>query len=235
MATKNLFILLCISLMFLSNIKSCEAIASKTTGSHIIPIQNKSDISEVYPVVDEIESRVFGQKYLKEDIYKRLDRLDAKVFGSVSQKTLSDRVENLSTAVMGTNNNSDEDDSSTRTSSSSGSFSSDSENYSENSSSTSEDESLNNLLNQLEKKLLNQVYPNDETETRVARLERFLFNDSSSGYSMNERMERIATVVKAQPTNEIYQDAGLLNSNKLANNGLGLATIILMIVAGLLL
>ena len=179
-----------------------------------------------------METKVLGQSYKKEDIYKRLGRLETKIFGSVSKKTLSDRVDDLSKIVTGSNNNSEEDDYSSPRSSS---FSSDNESYSESYSPSSDDESLNNLLNQMEKQLLNQVYPNDTRETRVARLERYLFNNSSDEYSMNERMERLATVIKAQPSNEIYQNAGLLNNNQLAGNGIGLAAIILMIMAGLLL
>ena len=101
----------------------------------------------------------------------------------------------------------------------------------------SDEDSLNNLLNQLEKKLLNQVYPNDTTEVRVSRLEKFIFNSSSDDYSMNERIERLATVIKAQPSNELYQDMGILNNynTQLAGKGLSLAAIILMIIAGIIL
>ena len=52
---------------------------------------------------------------------------------------------------------------------------------------------------------------------------------------MDERIERLATVIKARPSNEIYKDANLLKNSQLASTGLSLATIILMIVAGLLL
>ena len=232
MKTRFLFVFLCIFLLFLINLNTAKAITSKVFESHIIPIQNKVDISEDYPVVDEMETKVLGQSYKKEDIYKRLGRLETKIFSSVSKKTLSDRVDDLSKIVTGSNNNSEEDDYSSPRSSS---FSSDNESYSESYSPSSDDESLNNLLNQMEKQLLNQVYPNDTRETRVARLERYLFNNSSDNYSMNERLERLATVIKAQPTNEIAQDIDLLNNGKLANNGIGLAAIILMIVAGLLL
>jgi len=232
MKTRFLFVFLCIFLLFLINLNTAKAITSKVFESHIIPIQNKVDISEDYPVVDEMETKVLGQSYKKEDIYKRLGRLETKIFSSVSKKTLSDRVDDLSKIVTGSNNNSEEDDYSSPRSSS---FSSDNESYSESYSPSSDDESLNNLLNQMEKQLLNQVYPNDTRETRVARLERYLFNNSSDEYSMNERMERLATVIKAQPSNEIYQNAGLLNNNQLAGNGIGLAAIILMIMAGLLL
>ena len=233
MKTRFLFVFLCIFLLFLINLNTAKAITSKVFESHIIPIQNKVDISEDYPVVDEMETKVLGQSYKKEDIYKRLGRLETKIFSSVSKKTLSDRVDDLSKIVTGSNNNSEEDDYPSPRSSSS--FSSDNESYSESYSPSSDDESLNNLLNQMEKQLLNQVYPNDTRETRVARLERYLFNNSSDEYSMNERMERLATVIKAQPSNEIYQNAGLLNNNQLAGNGIGLAAIILMIMAGLLL
>jgi len=226
MKIKYQSVFLCILFLFLININTVGA-----TTSPIVLVQNKVDISEDYPVVDEIELRILGNSYRKEDIYNRLGRLETKVFGSVSNKNLSDRVDALSRAVIGANNNTEEDDNYSYHSTPESSYS---ESYSE-SSPSSGDASLNNLLNQLEKQLLNQVYPNDTTETRVSRLERFIFNASSDNYSMNERVERLATVIKAQPTNEIYQDVGILNNSQLAGKGLSLAAIILMIVAGLIL
>ena len=231
MKTKYLFIFLCISLSFLADINTVGASISRGFDSNIIPVQNKSDISEDYPTVDKIELRVLGSSYQQEDIYKRLGRLETKLFGTVSKKSLSDRVDDLSKATIGATNNSVEEDDK----SSSPSVSSENNSSSENDSSSSGEESLNNLLNQMEKKLLNQVYPNDTTETRVARLEQYLFKNSSDDYAMDERIKRLATVIKAQPSNEIYKDAGLLNNGQLASTGLSLATIILMIVAGLLL
>ena len=71
MKTRFLFIFLCIFLLFLININTAKAITSKVFESHIIPVQNKVDISEDYPIVDQIETKVLGQSYQKEDIYKK--------------------------------------------------------------------------------------------------------------------------------------------------------------------
>ena len=226
MKTKYLFIFLCIFILFLVNANTVKASVLIDFNAAIIPVQNKTDISEDYPTVDKIELRVLGSSYPREDIYNRLGRLETKLFGTVSKKSLSDRVDDLSKATIGANNNSIEEEDNSASSSKSSS---------ENDSSSSSEESLNNLLNQMEKKLLNQVYPNDTTDTRVARLEQYLFKNSSDNYTMDERIERLATVIKARPSNEIYKDANLLKNSQLASTGLSLATIILMIVAGLLL
>ena len=209
MNTRYLFILLCIPILFLFSIKAAEAIKSP-----LIHVQNKIEALEDYPVVNEMETKILGKSYPNEDISDRLGRLESTLFGTVSEKTLSDRVDDLTRKITGTNNNIEDDDY---------------QSYAP----SSNDESLNNFLNQLEKQLMNQVYPNDTTETRVSRLEKFIFNQSSEDYPMNERLERLSTVVKAQPSNEIYKDMAQLNNSQKIGQGVSLIALILMIIAGL--
>ena len=214
MKIRYLFVFLCISLLFSVNLNTAEASTIKAFASPVIFIQNKNAAEENYPVVNEIETKVLGKNFSAEDIYIRLDRLETSLFGRVSQKSLSDRVDDLSKAVLESNNNPEESDS-------------------ESLESSSNEESLKNLLGQLENKLMDQVYPNDSVETRVSRLENFIFNQSSTDYPMKERIERLATVVNAQPSNEINNDIAQLGNNQIAGQELGLAALILMIVAGL--
>lgn len=215
MNTKCLFILWCVSLFFGIGIQTAKASTEKFTDPHIILVQNKIDLPEDYPVVTQIETKVLGKNYQEEDIYKRLSRIETALFGAVSQKSLSDRVDDLSKAVIGSNNNFEDE-----------------ENYNQSSNSFNDD-SLKNLLNKLEKQIMNQVYPNDTDEARVSRLEQFIFNQSSDDYPMNERIERLATVIKAQPSSEIKKDIALLNNSQMFSQGLSLAALIIMIIAGL--
>lgn len=58
---------------------------------------NKKNISNSsYPIINELENTFFGQVFAEENIYKRLDRLELKLYGQKSTSNLSDRVDNLS-------------------------------------------------------------------------------------------------------------------------------------------
>lgn len=240
MDIRSLFITSIVFALIFCFIKTAHAYTGRDSRSHIIPVQNKIESQDDYPVVTRMEIRVFRQSFQGEDIYKRLDRLEGKILGRTSQKSLSDRVDDLSAIVTGSDNNSSADDDS-----SSGDFEapppsySSSDSYSDKSDDSeiytprSNRTSLNDLLNKLEKQLLNQVYPNDSTETRVARLEKNIFNEPADDYPMNERIERIAAVVKAEPKDEILGDLSQIDNDPMLKQGVSLATLILMIVAGL--
>lgn len=203
----------------------------------IVQVQDKSSEVVEYPVVDMMESKVLGSKYPKEDIYKRLDKLETAVYGRISQKSLSDRVDDLSKSVLGDNDFNEEDNNVSSSNddkySSHDSYSSSEKVYSDDSEDDSGSGNLNNLLFDLEKKLLNQTYPNESTEERVSRLESFIFNKSSDEYPMDERIDRISSVVKATPSNEIYKDLAQLKNSQMLGQGLSLVALILMIVAGI--
>ncbi len=225
MRLRNLSAFFAIFVLFFITVNTSKAYTEKDFCGGIIPV---SSVAENYTAVGEIEKKIFGNSFPQTDIYKRLDNIETKIFGTISKKNLSDRVDDLRVKIIGENKNSDDEDSSL-------SSYSDKNSYSETYTESSENDSLDNLLNKLEKQLLNQVFPNDSREQRVARLEKYLFNNSSEEYPIEERMERLAAVVKAQPTNDIYQGLSQLGGNQTMENGISLATIILMIIAGLLL
>ncbi|MCX4275521.1 MAG: hypothetical protein OSJ27_07060, partial [Candidatus Gastranaerophilales bacterium] len=52
-----------------------------------------------YPVVDMLETQLLGQNYKKENIYKRLERLEGKVFGSAQKGDLAQRTDNLKAKI----------------------------------------------------------------------------------------------------------------------------------------
>jgi len=207
-------------LCFLFNSKAFAVSHDMLKKSPIILIQNKVNLSEEYPVITKIETKVLGNNFAKEDIYKRLNRLETSVFGKVSKKSLSERVDDLNNQVMGANSDTSDEDDDTSASG----F-----------SSSNDNNSLNTLLEQMEKQLMNQSYPNDSEKERVSRLENFIFNQSSDDYPMQERIDRLATVIKAKPSDEIYNNMAQLQNDQMMGQGLSLAALILMIVAGLIL
>ena len=177
---------------------------------------NAQDIAsgEDYPVIREMEIRILGRDYVNEDIYKRLDRLENSLFGVVSDKTLSDRVDALKLAIFGVPAvNQDSLDS-------------------DYSSSADSEENLKSLLSRLEKELMNRDYPDDNIEDRVSRLENSLFSGSADERPMPERIDRIASVINSKPAVELNRDLAQLKKYQAAEQGLTLLAIILMIVAG---
>jgi hypothetical protein len=54
-----------------------------------------------YPTVGQMEQKVFGQSFPKEDITNRLARLEQRVFGHVQNGALIDRVDALKLSVLG--------------------------------------------------------------------------------------------------------------------------------------
>ncbi len=52
-----------------------------------------------YPVVDMLEMQLLGQNYKKENIYKRLERLEGKVFGNAQKGDLAQRTDNLKAKI----------------------------------------------------------------------------------------------------------------------------------------
>lgn len=70
--------------------------ASETTTS-ATPAPDETD----YPTVGQMEQKLFGRTYAKEDITVRLARLEKQVFKIVQGGSLADRVDNLRLVVLG--------------------------------------------------------------------------------------------------------------------------------------
>jgi hypothetical protein len=76
---------------------------SATQNSVTPPLSNPAGEESDYPTVTAMEKKVFGQAYPKDDLAKRLDRLDQKVYGSVRPGDLMSRSDTLRTSVLGDN------------------------------------------------------------------------------------------------------------------------------------
>ena len=235
MYTRGILVLIC----FFMVLFSCEAQAYEEpyydSGSVYMGNQNQnSGVTEEYPVINMMEQKIFGSSFSGQDIYERLNRLELRLFGAVSQKSLSDRMDLLSASVFGQDNPRYESSSASSSPDSSGGYSAYPQEY-QGYNASSVNDYLNDLLMKLEEQLLNQTYRYDSPESRVARLETKLFNQTSPGYPINERISRIAAVANAQPSNDLYKDMAQLNNMQNIGQGVGLAAIILMIIASLVL
>lgn len=229
MKTGYLFIILCIAVYFITAGSSAEAYSGGYySDTPIVSANNCEGTTEQYPVIGMMELKVLGNAYPTQDIYQRLNRLELAIFGTVSQKCLSDRMDLLSNAVFGENNNPRYEDSypsyNTAKSYSGTGY-----------GSSSGNDSLSTLLFQIEQEMFNRTYPNETTEQRISRLETYIFNETSSNYPTEERLQRIASVVKAQSSDDLYKDTAQLNKMQNIGQGVSIVAIILMIIAGLVL
>ncbi|MDD3150133.1 MAG: hypothetical protein PHV68_04790 [Candidatus Gastranaerophilales bacterium] len=86
------------------------------------------------------------------------------------------------------------------------------------------------IIKVLEERILAQTYENAPIEERLARLENKMFNNSYSDEDFESRIERIATVAKAQQANEIYEDNKLMRTYQKASTGITMVSIALLIL-----
>ena len=193
-----------------------------------LPINNKkeetiyeieNDTKANYPAVNKMEKQTFGATYEKENIYKRLERLEKKLLGKVSDKSLNERVSNLQEKINPTkivinnpvtkdNNNYD---------------------YGEYNYYSAKIDSPE--ISIMEKKLLGKNYENEEIEKRLSRLEKKLFGKTFDTQSDNTRIERLKSVYKAAKTGTEYK---VNKFAKYAIAGAQIGGILLLILAMIL-
>lgn len=74
-----------------------SANASPEATQNAKPIPGETD----YPMVSQMELKIFGKTYVNEDITSRLNRLEKQVFKTEQRGALADRVDNLRLMVLG--------------------------------------------------------------------------------------------------------------------------------------
>jgi hypothetical protein len=213
-----------------------------TQSANSIKRNIKEDPSVNYPIVDDLEQKVFSKKYNSENIYKRLDRLENKVFSHTNDDNLSNRVNKLRLSVFDSlednppiaaydenyaiadsesesYKNLKEDDTSKN------SFNS----YKSHNS--SRQEYFNMELKSLEKIVLNNSYDGDDAQNRLNRLENKLFQRNFKNDQENERLERIAAAATAKKTSTQYDNNKLMKG---LATGAQIGGILLMILAMIL-
>lgn len=184
----------------------------------------KEDASVEYPIVDKMEQAVFNTTYKSENIYKRLDRLETKVFNKTTNESLNDRVDALSRVIVPVRK---------QPAANAYSYSADELNtyYANSGLDAVNDNTVPFQLAVLEQELLRGNYQNDNISNRLSRLEEKMFKRTFATDSDISRLQRLMVAYDAKKNSYKYE-----NNRKMQNMATvsQLGGILLMILAILL-
>lgn len=184
----------------------------------------KEDASVDYPIVDKMEEEVFKTTYKNENIYKRLDRLEGKVFNKTSKASLNERVDKLSAVISPMKRTAKMPD-----------YNYDSADmdsyYAQSGLTPITDQNVVFQLAVLEQDLLKGNYTNDNISNRLSRLENALFNRTFPTDNDISRLQRVMVAYDAKKNSYKYE-----NNRKMQNVATfsQIGGILLMILAILL-
>lgn len=184
----------------------------------------KEDASVDYPIVDKMEEEVFKTTYKNESIYKRLDRLEGKVFNKTSKASLNERVDKLSAVISPMKSTAKMPD-----------YNYDSADmdsyYAQSGLTPITDQNVVFQLAVLEQDLLKGNYTNDNISNRLSRLENALFNRTFPTDNDISRLQRVMVAYDAKKNSYKYE-----NNRKMQNVATfsQIGGILLMILAILL-
>ena len=212
----------------------------------------KADSSVNYPIVNNLEDKVFEKEFKSLDINQRLANLENNVFKKAYNDDLNSRVERLREAVMPervadnpVENDEDgnlyiPDDIMSKNQSPQGnyyktpSFASTIPDYNSNNSVLDDYESNPDIaipLAQLEKAALKKSFPNDTTSNRLSRLELNIFQSTFADDDEQTRLDRVASAHQAQKTSKRY------DNNKFAQHmsaAMQIGALLLVVLAAVL-
>ncbi len=175
-----------------------------------------------YPQIDQLEYQTFQETFERENIYKRLERLEKKIFGSKQEGTLSLRTDRLKAYIQKdviAQNPKYYTKKPYQTT----------ENIEQYMNSQSKFESdIHIQIAGLETALFNKTYSHDPVGLRLNRLERKIFQRDFSSDDESLRLQRLQAAANAQQTAKLYEANKL---QKYASTGIQLGSIILMILA----
>lgn len=209
--------------------------------SHGEPIP-KADSNVNYPIVNDLEKKVFNKEFKTLDVEQRLTNLEKNVFKKAYNDDLNARVDRLRAAVMpeksytasGDDDNSNFYDNQDDTSSQVPDSFAGVPNYNQNNSVMDDYQSDSNItipLSAIEKKMLKKSFPDDTVSNRLTRLELNVFNSTFPDDDEQTRLGRIASAYQAKKTSHKY------DSNKFAQHAataVQIGAIVLMILAAIL-
>lgn len=180
--------------------------------NNLVNVQNTTiKTYENYPIVDEMERKVFQKTFSGESIYNRLDRLEMAIFQTKTNFSLSDRVEKLKVILLAQQRNINADIDADKAG------------------------EAEQLVTALEAQILGTSFQNENLEQRVARLEYSVFNSVSDEEPMLERLERLVSVQQASASSQqINQNAGKL-PQQIMMSRIGQIGMLLLLLASLLL
>lgn len=176
-----------------------------------------------YPQIDSLEYQLFLTTYEKENIYKRLDRLEKKIFGSTQDGNLASRTDRLKTylrqdkVTQHPNYHIEQPYQQTQ----------DIEQYM-NSQNRYEASDIYMQLAGLETVLFSKTYSQDPVGLRLNRLERKIFQRDFSSDDEYLRIQRLQAASNAQQTAKLYEANKI---QKITSTGMQLGSILLMILA----
>ncbi|MBQ4647350.1 MAG: hypothetical protein IJB79_08380 [Candidatus Gastranaerophilales bacterium] len=176
-----------------------------------------------YPQIDKLEYQMFMTTYEKENIYKRLDRLEKKIFGSSQDGNLASRTDRLKAyirqdkVVQNPNYYIERPYQQTQ----------DIEQYM-GSQNKYENSDIFIQLAGLESTLFMKTYSQDPVGLRLNRLERKIFQRDFASDDDNLRIQRLQAAASAQQTAKLYEANKI---QKLTSTGMQLGSLLLMILA----
>ena len=185
-----------------------------------ITLREEDDVS--YPQIDMLEYQIFNETYTKESIYKRLERLEKKIFGSAQEGNLASRTDKLKAYIQ-------KDIISQNTgyyTKKPYSTTSDVEEYMN--SQSRYDSDLFIQIAGLETSMFSKTYSHDPIGLRLNRLERKVFQRDFSSDDDELRLKRLQAAASAQQTAKFYEANKI---QKYASTGIQLGSILLMILA----
>lgn len=209
----------------------------------------KADSTVNYPIVNELEKRIFNKEFKTLDINQRVSNLEKNVFKKDYNDDLNARVDRLKAAVMPDKTFVAQEDENSQDNSQyyfdsqdddlAGSVQPDGgfagvPSYNQNNSVLDEYQSESNItvpLSALEKKMLRKSFPDDTVLNRLTRLELDVFKSTFPDDDERTRLGRIAGAYQAKKTSHKY------DSNKFAQHAataMQIGAILLMIVAAIL-
>ena len=179
------------------------------------------DIS--YPQIDALEEQIFQSTYKHENIYKRLERLEKKIFGSIQEGNLASRTDKLKAYikkdVVAQNPNYYNQKPYQPTQ--------DIESYMA-SQSKYDASDIHIQLAGLESAVFSKTYSQDPVGLRLNRLERKIFQRDFSSDDEFLRLQRLQAAANAQTTAKFYESNKM---QKYTSTGLQIGSLILMILA----
>lgn len=158
-----------------------------------LPSEEEPFINENYPKITQLEINMFKRTYERENIYKRLSRIEQKIFNQeFKNMPLASRVDNiLSNIDAGIMHNISERE-----------------------------------LARTETKVLGRTYPNDDTESRITRLEKEMLGAMQGG-NLPERFNTVKTASRHYNSYpELAQSQGIYQtySGPYTNHSTGYST-----------
>jgi hypothetical protein len=165
-----------------------------------------------YPSIDKLELQVLGKAYSDEGVYKRLDRLEEKVFAAKQTGDLNQRVERLSANLNSTYM--------PYTPQEQGSPQSYLYSY--------DSPDIYLQLSGLENSIFRKTYDQDPLSVRLNRLERKIFQRDFASDDNAVRIQRIQAASTASKTAKYYDSNKF---QKYASTGVQVGTFVLMILA----